>query len=191
MGSTRRGGHVSAPQQNLSIRLTDIILPSRTNPGSSPSLSYVSPDTTFPPRHKIQPWKLLCCNLRLESLPNTSTTQPRPHRRFPRPTPANSPFAPTIILHFILDERNRVPALRPPVFPMHNIFQIDTTKPHRVEMKYLKQPVPRETYRNTLYSIHSRYIHSPYQHTPRSPGITYICKSRYVTQLGQKEAWKT
>lgn len=172
MGSTRRGGgaHVSA-QQYLSIRSTDIILPSRLNspdPGSSPSLSYVSRDTTFPPRHKKQPWKRLCCNPRLESLPNTSATQPRSRRRFPRPTPANSPFVPTIMLHFILDKLNCVSALRPLQDSPSTTYS-RSTRPNpatcHAEPKYLKQPVPRGTYRNTLYSIHSRYIYSFYQHT--------------------------
>lgn len=164
MGSTRRGGHghVSA-QQYLSIRSTDIILPSRLNspnPGSSPSLSYVSPDTTFPRRYNKQPWKLLCRNPRLESRcptllphnPGQFTVRPYDYASLhPRQT------------------RLCISPATPPGFPMHNIFQMDTTATCHVEPRYLKQPIPRGTYCNTLYSIHNRYIYSLYQHIQITP----------------------
>ncbi|KAJ5193278.1 hypothetical protein N7449_009420 [Penicillium cf. viridicatum] len=79
-----KGGHVSAPQQYLSTRSTDIILPSRTNPGSSPSLSYVSPDTTFPQTQ--------------ETTLETTVLQPSSRiaaQHFYHTTPATSPISPT------------------------------------------------------------------------------------------------
>lgn len=168
----REGGNVSA-QQYLSIRSTDIILPSR-NQLAQPRLQ--SQSQLCLTRHDIS-FKTQETTLETTVLqpPSRIATQHFYHTTpamspISRSTPANSSFVPTITLYFILDKLNSVPALRPLQDPpMHNIFQMDTTATCHVEPRYLKQPVPRGTYCNALYSIHSRYIYSPNQHIQITP----------------------
>lgn len=91
-------------------------------------------------------------------------------QHFYHTTPARSPFVPTIMLHFILDKLNCVPTLRPlQDSPCTTYSRWIRLKARHVETRYLKRPVPRGTYCNTLYSIHSRYIYSLYQHIQITP----------------------
>ena len=165
------GAHVSA-QQYLSIRSTDIILPSRTNLGSSPSLSYVSPDTTFPRRHKKQPWKRLCCNPGLEN--RCPTLLPHNPGQFTVSPDDHTSLHPR--QHHILDKLNCVPALRP--------LQDSpcTTYPRwtRLRPAMLKSSISNNQFLVGLIVTHSTLcIVATYivpTSTPRSAGITYICR---------------